>query len=195
MSNEKFMNYYMEIMVETLKGQVVQNISLQAREKINAEVFEEVKQQYELLVKDNEDLKNNKSAENIAKVDELKRQVDQVSSIKNNEIEILRGKISELQTNLSSSLDEINKLNLFRSEYENLKHQLAHMDTFKSQLSEARNDIHQKDIIINNLKEQIDYLQLTPAKRKKVDELKTPKNVDSEEKETLKTDIEDGGSF
>ena len=69
------------------------------------------------------------------------------------------------------------------------------MDTFKSQLNEARKELQQKDVTINNLKEQIDYLQLTPAKRKKVDELKASKNADSEDKKTLKTDIEDGGSF
>lgn len=195
MSNEKFMNYYMDIMVETLKGQVIQNVSMQAREKINGEVFDELKNEYELLLKQNEDLKNNNSAENTAKIDELKRQVDQVSSIKNNEIEILRAKISELQGKVTSNLDEINKLNLFRSEYENLKHQLAHMDTFKSQLTEARKEVLEKDIVIQNLKEQIEYLQLTPAKRKKIDELKATKNAVSEDKENLKITIEDGGSF
>jgi uncharacterized coiled-coil DUF342 family protein len=116
-----------------------------------------------------------------------------------------------------------------RSEYENIKHQAQHVDTFRNELLKEREE-HQKtrrelenklnelttkhDSDLNSNKEsyekqikelgdKIEYLQLTPAKRKKLEEEKakllSPTELFQvvETKTEPKTDtlVEDGGTF
>jgi hypothetical protein len=83
------------------------------------------------------------------------------------------------------------------SEFNNVKHQVQHVDTFRNELIKER-DLHQQtresyDKQILELNKRIEYLQLTPAKRKKVDEVvanSTPLLVTN-----ANTTTEDGGSF
>jgi hypothetical protein len=78
-----------------------------------------------------------------------------------------------------------------------MRHQLDHIDTFRNELLKERNE-HEKTRLdfeskIKELTEKIDYLQLSPSKRKKIDETKgagvLPAFGDSEEK------TQDGGTF
>ena len=95
--------------------------------------------------------------------------------------------------------------------YENVKHQVGHIDTFKNELIIER-DLHQQTrndyeltikelndnykLTIKELNEKIEYLQLTPAKRKKIDEIKVPPVVETlEVNEIDNSIIKDGGSF
>jgi hypothetical protein len=84
--------------------------------------------------------------------------------------------------------------------YENVKHQVGHIDTFKNELIKER-DLHQQtrndyELTIKELNEKIEYLQLTPAKRKKIDEIKVPAVVETlEVNEIDNSIIKDGGSF
>ena len=92
---------------------------------------------------------------------------------------------------LSKEREEHNKtkedLSAAENNYNALKHQVAHLDTFKNELSKEREE-HNKtrknsedritkitvDFVqqLKTLQDKIDYLQLSPAKRKKLDELK-----------------------
>jgi uncharacterized protein YydD (DUF2326 family) len=94
-----------------------------------------------------------------------------------------------------------------RGEYENVKHQLSHVDTFRNELVKEREDHkntrNQLEATIKELNEKIDFLQLTPAKRKKTEEEKA-KLLSPTELFTLvetKTEpqpnavTEDGGTF
>jgi S-adenosylmethionine hydrolase len=102
------------------------------------------------------------------------------------------------QTEIVSKLQsELNIANKIKNEYENLKGQVNHLDTFKNELTKVREEKakleNHYESQITELKEKIAYLQLTPAKRKKISVL----NSTSDEDTILsKVDsVKDGGSF
>ena len=102
-------------------------------------------------------------------------------------LEILDAEIGRLR-------EEITNLQNSKADYENTKHQVQHIDTFRNELIQARKENedlrkhYEKEI--KTLNDKIDYLQLTPAKRKKIDSL----NVSTDEINN-KDSIRDGGSF
>ena len=185
MGNEKYLNYYVEVLTNTMTDAVVRNISLQANAKITNDVIEEQTKTIQSL---ESELKNHKSGSD----DTIKGHLDTIN-------------------HLNNQLAELNKM---RGEYENVKHQVSHIDTFRNELNNEREN-HKKtraeyQLKLKELNEQIEYLQLTPAKRKKVDELKfanVKMNTKVEEvplnttkakiiKQTLPEAItKDGGSF
>jgi chromosome segregation ATPase len=110
-------------------------------------------------------------------------------------------KVADLEKTIEELQGELAKVNNLRGEYENVKHQAQHVDTFRNELVKER-ESHQKtrddyEKQIASLNEKIDYLQLTPAKRKKVDEAKAVALSGSTVDVTTLVDatIKDGGSF
>ena len=171
MGNEKYVNYYIEILTATLNDAVGRNISLQANARISEEVIEE--QQQRIL--------------------QLEEASDSNSVTVNERVAGLEKTISELR-------DELANVNRLKNEYENVKHQVQHVDTFRNELLKEREE-HQKtrdahQVEIDTLNKKIDYLQLTPAKRKKVDEANavTLKDVTTLVPQTNEI-VRDGGSF
>ena len=174
MSNENYVNYYVEILTSTMTDAVIRNISLQANAKISESVI----------------------AEQQGKIDKLNSEVKSYTDNLNGTNEQYRNTIEGLQ-------NTVNELNGMKAEYENIKHQANHVDTFRSELIKER-ELHQQtrndyELKIKELNEKIDYLQLTPAKRKKIDDSKITPTVEvTEEPLTLfniDTTIKDGGSF
>ena len=109
--------------------------------------------------------------------------------------------IKEYETNLEMLdaeigrlREEITNLQNSKADYENTKHQVQHIDTFRNELIQARKENedlrNHYESEIKTLNDKIDYLQLTPAKRKKIDSL----NVSTDEINN-KDSIRDGGSF
>ena len=102
-------------------------------------------------------------------------------------LEILDAEIGRLR-------EEITNLQNSKADYENTKHQVQHIDTFRNELIQARKENedlrNHYESEIKTLNDKIDYLQLTPAKRKKIDSL----NVSTDEINN-KDSIRDGGSF
>jgi chromosome segregation ATPase len=191
MGNENYLNYYVEILTGTMTDAVIRNISLQA----NARVTEDVV---------NEQVKKNNEYENV--IENLKTELESIKNGKNQEID---SKILNLENTNKGHLDTINslnnqlsELNRMKGEYENVKHQVNHVDTFRSELIKEREN-HQKtrdeyEFRLKELDDQIKYLQLTPAKRKKIDEEKNKVVEVIEEISVLPiTDdiTKDGGSF
>ena len=191
MGNEKYLNYYVEILTSTMTDAVIRNISLQANARVTEDVINE-------QVKKNEDL--------IKQIGNLNAEV---SSVKESNQQNENIKITNLESSIKGHLDTINnltnqlsELNKMKGEYENIKHQVNHVDTFRNELVKER-DEHQKTrdefkIEIEKLNEQIEYLQLTPAKRKKLEEEKNKTVEVLEESSTLPLideTIKDGGSF
>ena len=247
MSQEKYSTYYVELLTSTLNDQILQNISLKAKEKVNGEIFEEVTKGYQTILVENESLKSDKekslSEKEVAKnteieslkkqildlqssknneierinssrnaeVERLKQQVSLSQTSKNNEIEDIKRKNSEqiqqIQSAKNSEAEQLNKVivglrdevaksNLIRSEYDKLKHQLSHMDTFRNQLVELQKVIEEKNATIDDLNTQIEDLKttpVTPVKRKKSN---IEKMITVEPEATLFADeTRDGGSF
>lgn len=150
MSNQNYVNHYIDILTGTMTDAIIRNVSLQATAKINEEV--------------------------------LNNHQNELEQLRNGNV----GQISQLNNEISS-----------------LRQQLDHLDTFRNELIRERVE-HEKtksnyEETIKGLKERIEFLQLTPAKRSKI-EAKTIKLPDPEPEvfepaTELVTTTKDGGSF
>ena len=182
MENEKYVNYYIEAMTGTMTDAVIRNISLQANARVTNEVIEEQTKTIEQLQQYVEQLSN------------------ELDGLKNGKEQIENSTITGLQNTVNELNKQIAELNGMRGEYENVKHQVHHVDTFRNELAKER-DEHQKtrnnyESRIAELNDKIEYLQLTPAKRKKVDDTKNGTTVDVVSVlQNPNTATEDGGSF
>ena len=212
MGNEKFVNYYIENLIATMNDCLIRNISLQVNERISkeaiedqAKVIEDLKDTIGSLQKENQSIQDNKSVSDQEKYQNLENSIRE-------HLDTIKG--------LNERITEADKL---KNEYENVKHQVQHVDTFRNELSKTReefdrskNDYENKikqlsnehenklkeltgnyENTIKQLTDKIDYLQLTPAKRKKLDDDKvnvTP--IENTLEVFTKSDItKDGGSF
>ena len=230
MANEKYLNYYIETMTSTLTECVVRNISMQANAKITDEVVNEQAEKIDALVNN-----NNKLQEII---EELKRNN---ASIESNAVLDLKNKLSESEKLAEKLNNEMNELTSKFRDYDSVKNQATHVETFKGELVRAReetnkvrtelegrinslaaentgkidalneqNDRTVKELIqkhetekseynnrIDELLAKIEYLQLPPAKRKKIDELNKEVVPTTTLPGLVGTDgpIKDGGTF
>lgn len=201
MGNEKFVNYYIEGLITTLNDCLIRNISLQANDRISKETIEEHTKKVEGL---------NGTIDTL-KADLEKAKSDQLNA-DNVRYQNLENSIKDHLNTISTLNQEISQLKTMKSEYENVKHQVQHVDTFRTELTKTREELNNVrvdnekiiadltssyELKIKELNDKIDYLQLTPAKRKKIEEVKkevieTPTiDVFSNSEDTLK----DGGSF
>jgi len=231
MGNEKYLNYYIETLTTTMTDCVIRNVSMQANAKITDEVVKEQSEKIDALVKSNAELQKT-----IQHLEQSKL------TNENNTINELKNKVSELEGKISSQKQEHNDLiNKFR-DYDSVKNQATHVETFKSELIRARdetnrvrselenrinsinaetngkiqgiNEENEKNVrlliqkhetekaTLNNrigeLTDKIDYLQLSPAKRKKIDELNKGASIVAPIPEAIPVDdnaIKDGGTF
>ena len=159
MSNENYLNHYVEILTATMTDAVIRNISLQA----NARVTEEV-------------------------INEQAKRIEQLSIIEANRNAENNAEVSKLSATITNLNNELNDLRRQRGEFEAVKSQAQHVDTFRNELVKAQQTIKE-------LNEKIEYLQLTPAKRKKIDESKKPKEEVVLVTQSSEDTIKDGGSF
>lgn len=191
MGNEKYLNYYVEILTGTLQDAIIRNVSLQANARVSEDVINDQVKRNEDLIKQIGNLNND-----INSVKEFNQQNEntKITNLENT----IKGHLDTI-SHLTSQVVDLNKL---KSEYENVKHQANHVDTFRNELLKEREE-HQKtrtqfELQIKNLNEQIEYLQLTPAKRKKLEDEKNKVLEVMEESSVLpltEETIKDGGSF
>ena len=158
MENQNFVNYYIETLISTMSDAIVRNVSLQANIKVNEEIINEQQKRIQELQESFD-----------SRIQELQESFDSKVNIEND--------LKKAKEDLSAA----------ENNYNALKHQVAHLDTFKNELSKEREE-HNKtrknsedritkitvDFVqqLKTLQDKIDYLQLSPAKRKKLDELK-----------------------
>jgi len=150
MSNQNYVNHYIDILTGTMTDAIIRNVSLQATAKINEEV--------------------------------LNNHQNELEQLRNGNV----GQISQLNNEISS-----------------LRQQLDHLDTFRNELIRERVE-HDKtksnyEETIKGLNERIEFLQLTPAKRSKIEaktiKLPEPEPEVFEPAIELVTTTKDGGSF
>jgi chromosome segregation ATPase len=181
MNNEKYFNYYVETLTNTLTDAIVRNVSLQASVKIAEESIKEYEDTINLL-----DVQ-------IGKLNEM------IDSERNARNQSENSTIKDLEKQVSDLSSELNLIKSLKTEYESVKHQVQHVDTFRNELQKARKEnVDLKsdyELKIKHLNEKIDYLQLTPAKRKKVDELNSQKETSMAQEINTTNPIRDGGSF
>jgi chromosome segregation ATPase len=192
MSQEKYIEYYVDVMSKTLQDSIVKSISLQANLKLTENIIKELQTKVEELT---------------ISVESSKKELENTKADKNandnTKIQQLQNANNELNNTINNLKNQITDLSIIKSEYENVKHQLQHIDTFTNELNKTREEltsVHGKyGSEIKELNDQIDYLKLTPAKRKKIDEAKAAQTVvvSAELEELVVSDeiIKDGGSF
>ena len=146
--NERYLDSYVNILKETLNAQVHSNISLQANNKLAGEMLQELQQV-------------NAS---------LNEQIAKLTGASTPDASVLNGKIQELQaaqntiTALQNEKKDLQaKINEYRAEYESIKGQADHFDTFKNQIVQLQQSVASKDSIINDLTTQVNTLKVTPT--------------------------------
>jgi len=164
-NNEKYLNYYIETMTNTLSECVVKIVSLQANAKVTDDVISEKEKTIEdlnkqLLEKAEAFQKKDKELKdlNVQKNEEitgLRKQIedknfgynDSIEKLKiefeqKNVIEVknLKGQIDSLRAENGRLSNEVNNLVKIAAEYDSMKNQVSHMDTFRSELLKARKE-------------------------------------------------------
>lgn len=76
-------------------------------------------------------------------------------------------KLSELEKQLTEYKATVNSLVIMKNEYESTKHQIQHLQTFKTQLLECQKSLIEKDNLIGELESKIELLE-NGGKKKKV---------------------------
>jgi hypothetical protein len=231
--NEKYLGHYVDVLTNTVTDAILKNVSLQATAKLSDGVVKELTKINEQLGTERdslketlEELKNKNSLSESARVTELENKINdqkriiddltqQVASFNQTkrEYESVKSQVSHLESFRGelvkvreenrvlqqSSSDAMNKM---KSDHDALVKKLtADYESATKKLTEEH------ELVIKKLNEKIDYLQLTPAKRKKVDaekaskvqKIKTELNVVPKAK-IFKVDppalvVKDGGSF
>ena len=116
MGNEKYINYYIETLTATLTDCVVRNVSMQA----NAKVIDDV------------------VTEQTKTIEELNAAVVELQSGN-------KTLIDQLQSENKNLRDEVSELKAIRSQYENVKSEAAHVETFRNELVKER-ESHNRNV-------------------------------------------------
>lgn len=164
MDNDKFFNYYVEILTSTLHDALGKNLVFQTQVKIA-----------------NEELDSKNKI-----IESLSSDLEKYVSFEENVEKTVQEKSAELNT-------KTQEINFLIKERDDAKSQIAHLEIFRNELVSAKQQLQNKEIeitnikseyekIIEELKQNIQYLQLTPSQKKKFTQQK---------KELSK----DGGSF
>jgi len=177
--NEKYQQYHNKILVGTLNDVMLKSISYQANIQLANEIIAE--QEKTIL-------------ELQSSSDSSKTQLD----------DTIKGHLATI-SKLQADLYEANKL---RTEYENVKHQVQHIDTYRNEVVKANDKIkslenEKIDLTrkfeqkIETLKSEIESLK-TPVPVKKTKAKKQP--VSTPKAKIIKQDlpnliVKDGGSF
>lgn len=181
MNRKNYADYYIETLTNTMTDAIVRNVSLQASVKIAEESTKEYEETINLL-----------DAE-LGRLNELLESEKQSRNNSEN------SRIRDLENQVNNLNSELNSIQSLKTEYESVKHQVQHVDTFRNELQKSRkenDDLKSEyELKIKQLNEKIDYLQLTPAKRKRFDELNAQNNSDQTGAINTKNQIRDGGSF
>ena len=177
--NEKYVETYVDILKSNLTDQVHRNLSLQANSKVYTEMLQTMQGQITLLneeiekskteglkEKDNEiaKLKNqiqafgNKNKENAdlkAQVQSLSRELDLASQKAGTNVTLQNtiNQLSQEKNTLSSTLNQ------FRDEYDSLKNQVSHIETFKNQITDLQKSLAEKNRLLEELQSKIEVVQ------------------------------------
>lgn len=195
MASEKYINYYIDTLVNTLTDCVVRNVSLQANAKVTDDVIQDQQKKTVGLEKQIEDLKTI-----------LEDSKSQRAENENNIIQSLQQQLQQKNEEVSRLNVELNSVANIRREFESAKSQLNHLDNFRNEVIKARNEIKSLtdsyENQIKDLNDKIESLQKS-LKRKKQKETNQSVEVKVEEVEnelpqptesTIDT-VKDGGSF
>ena len=210
MSQEKYLNHYVDLLKSTLNDQISRNLQLQATTKTQEEIMKEMNVDLQTLTQQVQQLQNTasesvgeKENELNKRVEQLKNQINQLNQSRQNDMKSrsdetrnLNSKISELQNQLtqpnplSGEVSGYKKLvDDLKIELLNVNKELGIMESLRNQLISTQNMVKDRDAMIGDLSQQIENLKTTPTTVKKT------KKSSVESISTLEMATEDGGSF
>lgn len=202
--NEKYQQYHSKILTGTLTDTIMKSISYQANIQLANDIIAEQEKTITELQKSSE---------------ELKKELEVIKSGRTNSE---NSKISNLENQIKGHLATITKLQTDvydlskkKNEYENVKHQVQHLDTYRNEVVKANEtiknlqDSHNKVVSgfeekIKALNEEISLLKTpAPTKKKKATKVvvkEEPVVVTKPKAKIIKQDlpgliVKDGGSF
>jgi len=182
MENQKYVEYYVDIMTSTMHQAVIKNISLQANAKINEDVIKELSDKVNELQVLSANLDQ-----------ELNNLREQFSKNESEKIKELQNVVNNLNHQLNDSYHARTERDNLRVERDNLSSQVQHIDTFRNQLIATQRTVDEKNNEINDLKAKIEsLLNPTPIVKKRNTKPKlveVPKEVEVAEVDG------DGGTF
>jgi chromosome segregation ATPase len=186
MSQEKYMQHYVEILTATMNDCIVRNVSMQANAKIKDELVEQLNEKI---------LEFKQANEELAKAyNELKEQKEKNE---NDNVKSLNAQLNNSNNELNDLKSQVALLTKYRVECETLKAQLVNVDTFRKELIKEREN-HQStkkyyENKIEELNEELESLK-SPVKTKKV--VKKSDALELEKaQENIVNLIKDGGIF
>ena len=188
MSQEKYLNHYVDLLKSTLNDQISRNLQLQATAKTQEEIMKEMNTQLQSLGQQVQELQNTASESVGEKEDELNKQVEQLRNqinqlnqsrqndmkSRSDETRNLNSKISELQNQLSQPNPLSGEVSGYKKLVDDLKAELlslnkevALMESLRNQLISTQNMVKDRDSTIDDLSQQIENLKTTPTTVKK----------------------------
>ena len=181
MGSENYVNRYVEILTGTMTDAIIRNVSLQTTIKLNEEIINEKIEELKRLQNTIDTSINNNVGviqENEKTINELKTELNNARTELNNtknELTSTRNELTNARTEITNTKTELNNVRTELSQVEGIKHQVQHIETFRSELIKERDD-HQKtrthyEGLITNLNNTIATLQI-PPKKKKIDVMK-----------------------
>ena len=204
MNNERFFNAYVELLTSNFHDALGKNIVFQAQAKINVEDQEELKKKIEILenrleefgdIEKNIEEKDHELLDKNAEIGRLKNEFEQVKA-ESNHLNTFKNELISARQELQNKNKEIQDLNSLKEREKNE----IRLD-FERKIKVLTDDknisilelTREKEKVIQELNSKIEYLQMTPAQRRKFD----AKNSVSSEKENLivENSSEDGGTF
>ena len=204
MNNERFFNAYVELLRSNFHDALGKNIVFQAQAKINVEDQEELKKKIEILenrleefgdIEKNIEEKDHELLDKNAEIGRLKNEFEQVKA-ESNHLNTFKNELISARQELQNKNKEIQDLNSLKEREKNE----IRLD-FERKIKVLTDDknisilelTREKEKAIQELNSKIEYLQMTPAQRRKFD----AKNSVSSEKENLivENSSEDGGTF
>jgi len=230
MADEKYVNYYIETLTGTMTDCIVRNVSMQATVKLKDDIIKEqadkigeFAQANQELFDQVEGLKKKASESESARIADLTSQLEQKTKtisemVVNNQAQIkrmtednqalIKRMNDDNQASVKKLQDDVRQLSAMKVEYDKIKSQATHVDTFRNELIKSREEnknlTTEYESKIAELTAQITELT-TPTKKKRtvakkvepteatVLELVTEPEVPQEP--AGEVIVEDGGSF
>lgn len=185
MNNDKFVNYYMELLTTTFHDALGKNLVFQVQARIANEEIDNLKAQVENFqnvleeYKQIEEQVKQTSNELVYKEEQILALTAERDTVKheNSHIETFRNELILARSQIREKQEELEKVKLeFIHKEKNM------LSTFNKNINTLKQEY---EIRLQEAKEKIEYLQMTPAKRKKFDSTNSTKTVV----------VEDGGFF
>lgn len=184
MNNEKFLNAYVEILTNTFHDALNKNIVFQAQAKITGEEIETYKQQITGLQEALDEYKD---------VQQSVEQKDHELLDKNAELGRLKNEFEQVKAETNHLNTFKNELISARQEVQNKQNEILELTSIKEKEKEKIKEQYEKKI--EELNSKIEYLQMTPAQRRKVDAKNAIGTNKSDKAILVNEDSNDGGMF